>query len=244
MGIFPAVQRLLAREHAHSPITGDVLLIGRQDVYGTALTDLQFFGSFSPASVKAIDVSDFEGADILHDLCRPVPRRLREIADFIFDGSCLDNIWDPPQALRNISAMLRPGGRALLFEHATLLNGSLTCFSPEWFFDFFAVNGYADCQIRLGVFPAGMHKSWRVQEWTAFRSDEQRAKFSAQHTGDCFNIVLAEKGEHSTDDEPAVQAQYRDRHAGSKSAARSEPDIYLEAHRRFARSARREWLTV
>lgn len=245
MGLFPAVQSLIRAENLYRPIEGEVLLIGRQDIYGLPekLTDVEWFAQFSPARVRALDVSPFEGAEIVHDLCdRSLPEHLHGIADFIVEGSCLDNIWDPAQALRNISKMLRPGGRVVVFDHATMLNQSFVVFSPEWFFDFFAVNGYEDCQIRLGQFPSGMHRTWQLTEWWAFRPDGQRAKFSQEHSGDCFNIVIAEKGEHSTDDKTSVQAQYRELHAGRRYPALG--DLYSQAHRRYAASPRRHRLAT
>src|SRR5262245_60177247 len=99
MGLWPAVQKILIDEHQHKSIVGDLLLIGRQVIERSIYaTDVDFFNSFCSANVKAIDVSDYEGAEITHDLCMPLPPHLVGIADFIVDGSCLDNIWDPAQA--------------------------------------------------------------------------------------------------------------------------------------------------
>jgi hypothetical protein len=48
-------------------------------------------------------VSPYEGAEIIHDLNRPVPDKLKESADFIVDGSTLDNVFDPAMVLRNFA---------------------------------------------------------------------------------------------------------------------------------------------
>jgi 2-polyprenyl-3-methyl-5-hydroxy-6-metoxy-1,4-benzoquinol methylase len=64
--------------------------------------------------VKAVDVSPYEGAEVIHDLNQPLPDRLRGTADFIVDGSVLDNVFDPATGLRNLTEMLRPGGRLLM----------------------------------------------------------------------------------------------------------------------------------
>jgi SAM-dependent methyltransferase len=248
MGIFPVVQQMLKDEHKHRAITGDLLLIGRQTIEKSTLTDVEFFSSFCPARVKALDVSDFEGAEILHDLCKPLPAELHGIADFIFDGSCLDNIWDPAQALRSMSAMLRPGGRMFLFEHGTMIKCALSVFSPEWFFDFFAINGYADCQISLAYIPDGpkgpwVRGPWDVKEWQPFNDDGSPRWSHPKGGGNFYNLVLAEKGRNSTDSVAAVQAQYRKRHVASDSAYVDQrgpkSDVYLRAHRRYLASSRR-----
>src|SRR5262245_8544862 len=167
MSLFPAVMQLLRNEHAFRPIDGDLLLIGRQRVEDSEQTDKEFFASFCNARFNALDVSPFEGANIIYDLNYPLPPVLHGIADFIFDGSCLDNIFDTGQAMRSLSRLLRPGGRIVLMEHGTPFQGpgapagALMTFSPEWFFNFFAINRYADCQVYLGRFPSGMFK----QDW-------------------------------------------------------------------------------
>ena len=236
MGIFPAIVHLLKAEHLHRPIEGDLLLIGRQVVHGTTLTDVELFAAICPdARVRALDVSDYEGADIVHDLCMPLPTRLNGIADFIYDGSCLDNIHDAGQAMRSMSAMLKPSGRMFAFEHGTMIQGALCAYSPEWFFDFFAANQYADCQIKLGVFKyPGMPLNWILNDWHPF--DELGAPATASPRFDAgiefVNLVLAEKDTASTNNARPIQAQYRALHG-------TEGDRYLDAHHRYQRSLRR-----
>lgn len=233
MSIFPSITHLLQIEHAYRPITGDFLLIGRQTVEFSTLTDVEHLASICPATVKALDVSDYEGAEIIHDLCKPLPDHLRGCADFIFNGSCLDNIHDPAQAMRSLSAMLRPGGRILMFEHGTAIQGAILVFSPEWFFDFFAANGYEDCQIKLGLFK-NVFDPWVLQDWQPF--DFNRVAVTATpgiQYGDFVNVVFAEKGEHSTDHISPVQGQYRAFHAPGT------VDPYLAAYDKYIRSSRR-----
>jgi SAM-dependent methyltransferase len=233
MSIFPSLVHLLKCEHLHRPIEHELLLIGRQRVEYSELTDVQLFATFSLARVRALDVSPYEGAEIVHDLCKPLPDSLRASADFIFDGSCLDNIHDPTQALRSMSAILRPGGRIMLFEHGTAIQGALVTFSPEWFFDFFAANNYADCQIKLGCFSSIMTEPWVLLDWAPF-DDAGKPVSATPSVGDFVTIVLAEKGHDSTDDISPVQAQYRVMHGQAS-------DKYLAAHERYRASKRRGW---
>src|ERR1700688_2793850 len=111
------------------------------------ITDRAFFSMFSNAKIMALDVSAYEGAEIVHDLNAPLPDRYRGVADFILNGSCMDNLFDPASAIKSMSKMLRPGGRVFHFEHGTPVNNAMLCYSPEWFFGFYAINDYADCQI-------------------------------------------------------------------------------------------------
>ena len=231
MSIFPAVIKLLKREHDFKPITGDLLLIGRQSIECSEQTDKDFFASFCDARFHALDVSDYEGADIIHDLNAPLPGHLAGVADFIFDGSCLDNIFDVGNAMRSLSRLLRPGGRIMLMEHGTAIQGALMTFSPEWFFNFFAANGYADCQVYLGIFPFGMRGEWFLRLWEPFDLDENPAP-ATPGCGHFVNLVIAEKGPDSTDDRIPIQAQYRVMH-------QSENARYLAAYHRYKANRRR-----
>ncbi len=241
MSLFPAVMNLLECEHEHKPITGDLLLIGRQTIETTGkqtipsdITDQDFFASFCDARFHALDVSNYEGADIIQDLNQPLPKSLYGIADFIFDGSCLDNIFDVGTAMRSLSQLLRPGGRIVLMEHGTAIQGALTAFSPEWFFNFFAANDYDDCQSYLGLFPFGMRQGWILRLWEPFDEHENPVPASPM-CGDFVNIVIAEKGPKSTDDQIPIQAQYRAMH-------KTDKEKYRAAYRRYKASDRRSHL--
>ena len=237
MSLFPAVMDLLRAEAAFKPITGDLVLIGRQRVEHSEQTDKEFFATLGDASFHALDVSDFEGADIIHDLNAPLPRHLYGIADFIFDGSCLDNIFNTAAAMRTLSRLLKPGGRIVLMEHGTAFQGpgapagALMTFSPEWFFDFFAAFDYADCQIYLAVFPWGMFRGdWSVRQWEPFDAHDNPVSPTPM-CGDFVNIVIAEKGLGTPVEIMPIQAQYRLMHG-------SENNRYVEAHRRYKTSER------
>jgi hypothetical protein len=58
------------------------------------VSDRAIFAFFGETRVRAIDVSGYEGAEIVHDLNLPIPASLTAIADVIVDGSTLDNTFD------------------------------------------------------------------------------------------------------------------------------------------------------
>ena len=102
-GITPANAPMQADESTRTAITGS----------RSYISDTTFFGMLGVNLVHAIDHSDYEGADILVDLNRPIAPEYEGIADFIFGGSVLDNVFDPACYMRNITRMLRPGGRLI-----------------------------------------------------------------------------------------------------------------------------------
>lgn len=163
-----AVQFLIAARQEGVEL-GDVLTLGRQDlnVYPArmrAILDKHRFPSqaFAPdvaetgyaepvfkalgaKNVFALDASNFEGADFVHDLNQPLPPELKERFDLVYDGGTLEHVFNFPVALKNCMEMLRPGGR--FFTHAGTNNWcghGFYQFSPELYFRVFSEeNGFA-----------------------------------------------------------------------------------------------------
>ena len=92
-----------------------------------------FFRAAGLGEMEAMDASAYEGAAHVHDLNEPVPAHLHEAFDFIFDGGTIEHVFDAPQALSNVFAMLKPGG---VFASANGMNGwpfhGLYQFNPEF----------------------------------------------------------------------------------------------------------------
>ena len=100
-------------------------------------------------NVESIDHSEYEGASYSHDMNQPLPSELVGRFDTVFDGGCLEHIFNAPQALKNCSLFCKPGGQIL---HALPANNfcghGFWQFSPELFFSLYSKNnGYADTQV-------------------------------------------------------------------------------------------------
>src|SRR5947208_15867345 len=117
----------------------EVLTIGRQDlnVYPTKMVQVlrehglphgafvnptgdtlyaePCFESLGAKQVFSMDVSDFEGANFVHDLNQPIAADLKERFDVVYDGGSLEHVFNFPVALKNCMEMVRVGGR--LFMH-------------------------------------------------------------------------------------------------------------------------------
>jgi SAM-dependent methyltransferase len=170
-------------------------------------TDRSIFHALGVRNVKAIDVSAYEGAEIVHDLNVALPPQLEGVADFLVDGSTLDNVFDPAMVLRNYARLLRPGGRLIAVNAFNTIESAYTLCSPHWYLDFFVVNGFADCRVYFGTARRGQHNVFwldpgfwaeREQGWTAFRD-----------TGPGYVLLFAEKGADSRADRTPIQQHYR-----------------------------------
>jgi len=102
------------------------------------------FQALGAKSVESMDASDFEGAQWVHDLNRPIPPELCERFDVVWDGGTLEHVFNFPLAVKNAMEMVRPGGR--LFIHNCLNNvcgHGFYQFSPELFYRVFSQdNGF------------------------------------------------------------------------------------------------------
>src|SRR5688572_28944649 len=108
--------------------------------------------SLGVKKIYSLDVTDYERADIVHDLGYSVPDTLHERFDFIYNGGCLDNMFNPGMAMINFSKMLRPGGRVVCMEAASSWCAPYIIYSPGWFSDYYVANGFADCKVYLGSY--------------------------------------------------------------------------------------------
>ena len=189
---------------------------------GSRITQESFFAAFTDARVLSLDVSAYEGADVICDLQDKLPWKHRRTADFVYDGGSLDNIFDVAATLRNISRLLKPGGRFFASNNGGAHPTSYLKFSADWFMDFFALNQYADCKAYICNYPGtlGMQKNPDVQcpYETIVYSFNPYVTHATGEGYDCSSVesvnryqiyCLAEKGRRSTDHCSPIQKHYR-----------------------------------
>lgn len=128
---------------------GLMRILKRHGLWPADLTAREFIGLFrderalldpllrtmgAPA-VTSIDISDYEGADVVHDLNEPIPHELERRFTLLFDGGSLEHVFDVPQALENYMRMVDVGGHLIVHTMANNLFGhGFYQFSPELFF--------------------------------------------------------------------------------------------------------------
>lgn len=103
-----------------------------------------FFRALGFREVHAMDISPYEKADIIFDLnSRDVPIELKNRFDYILDGGTTEHVFDYPQALKNIAAMLKVGGK--IFHYIPTYgwtNHGYYSLSPSLLDDFYRANGF------------------------------------------------------------------------------------------------------
>ncbi len=141
-----------------------------------------FFEALGAKHVSALDFSDFEGAQFIHDLNQPVGASLKERFDVVYDGGTLEHIFNFPVALRNSMELLREGGRLFIHNCANNLCGhGFYQFSPELFYRALnAENGFV--VERMIIHRVGPYGNWYdVSDPDAIRERVELITFTPMH---------------------------------------------------------------
>lgn len=115
---------------------------------------------FGSSVVDSVDHSDFENASLVFNMNYPPPVHLQGKYDTVFDGGCLEHIYNIPQALKNLSLMCKKGGQIIHVLPANNFCGhGFWQFSPELFFSMYSTsNGYSDTEVFVA--DASKHSKW------------------------------------------------------------------------------------
>lgn len=200
------------------------------------ILDSSLFKSFSGAKYFVADINPYEGADFVFDVCKDVPAHLLGRFDFILDGGSLDNIFDPLAMVRNMTRMLKPGGRLFIYAWSSGFPTAYVKITPDWIMDYCLVNEFADakvyasrCDMPFGDPTLGgcvdLHHCRATAE-TPHGVIAEAANVRVQGYGSTY--CIAEIGRYSTWDRLAVQKHYRGKAI--------EP--YLTSAKRFDASSR------
>jgi hypothetical protein len=212
------------KQHGHEShlsldeITIDKETISRKTGMPTDIdyvSDISIFQMLGARSVRALDHSDYEGAEVVHDLTKPLPDKLKGIADFIVDGSTLDNTFSAALTIRNYAELLRPGGRILMVNMWSNHHEPYTLQPPLWYLDYFTVNKFVDCKVYVLLFASDAAHTSTASNAFCINLDclldpaRQVSSFEAHHDYEMATLVFAEKGQDSTADVSPAQQHYR-----------------------------------
>jgi SAM-dependent methyltransferase len=176
------------------------------------ISDAALFKLFGAGKVVALDHSDYEKADIIHDLRMPLPENLHCSADLVVDGSTLDNVFTPSTVLQNYSRLLRPGGRMLTLNAFSSYGNAYVIMPPLWYVDYFVMNRFADCRVYIIVYCETAANEF---DMNVFNVDLTAVKNSGRNMGrfcapyNMVTLVFAEKDAESTDERLPIQQDYR-----------------------------------
>jgi SAM-dependent methyltransferase len=196
---------LLLMEHLRAPFAGPVLSYGKQAMnigYDGTLKMLaslgiaphadgmrnppppdeyidfaRLFSLLGLGELQTLDVSAYEGAEIIADLNLPVPPELIGRFGLIVDGGTMEHVFDIRQGMKNTADMLRPGGRAVhISPMNNYVNHGFVQLSPALYHDYYAANGFDDLRGIVIAQPRAeiLSTDWNFVEYdhAAMRGDD------------------------------------------------------------------------
>lgn len=158
MGLTATDIELLLDLRRQKPVIESIATIGRLSLYlhpaqvrrlnrfipaSEALAEYRWGANADPilrditgaTHVSSIDMSDYQGAPIVHDMNRPLWESRPDLAgtfDLVIDGGTLEHVFNFPVAVQNLMFLVRQGGHILTANPANNLCGhGFYQFTPE-----------------------------------------------------------------------------------------------------------------
>ncbi len=183
------------------------------------ISDSAFIESLLGMKTVTFDATDYENASQVLDLnvsfSQQNATHLLGSLNAVFDGGCLDNVFDPAMAIKNLSSLLSPGGRIFNWVCASNWPGAYSMISPEWLFSFYAINRFRKIRIYIFV-PQVDDSSWPNLTAAVFRYNPFYTRSATwdpwkamqDHPGHpCFVLGVAECHSHTSPDNWLVPMQ-------------------------------------
>ena len=173
------------------------------------MDDRYFFRRLGFSMVHSLDISDYEGADILHDLNLPLSSGSNNIGmyNLIFDGGTMEHVFHVPNLLQNVFKLLAVNGRIVHSVPVDLFNHGFYNFSSCLFEDFYTVNNFEinACWIMRLPHDGGKHEFTSVSRESQFIRSLCNSSFKKS----MHNLVfVATKLPMSTGDKIPTQGYY------------------------------------
>jgi len=110
--------------------------------YIHAKTFFEFMG-INEEDYYDIDKFDFDKPRIIHDLQLPIDAKFHNSFNLVIDSGTLEHIFDAKSAMENIVKVTKINGFVLqIIPAQNYLNHGFYQFSPTFFYDFYAANGF------------------------------------------------------------------------------------------------------
>ncbi|QOZ70619.1 methyltransferase domain-containing protein [Bradyrhizobium arachidis] len=128
-------------ERTFKSAIGKLSLWPRSDVQMTAQA---YFETCGMSELSSMDVSRYEGADFEFDLNNEdLPTELVGRFGVVLNGGTLEHVFHVPNALTNITRMLKPGGLAIhILPMSNCIDHGFYQFSPTLMLDYYAAARY------------------------------------------------------------------------------------------------------
>lgn len=117
--------------------------IFQKDGYSEKLWNFLWGEGDKCLKIDALDVSSYEGANVIHDMNTPIPKDMVGAYDVVVDGGALEHIFEFPTAIENAMKLCKTEGWLVIMTIANNFCGhGFYQFSPELFWNVLPKNGF------------------------------------------------------------------------------------------------------
>jgi len=268
MGLARGAIKMIAETIRDYHLRGRVLVIGKQDVWGTGqevkrwladsglspqagtvelslkgplrdrgfVQDISVFQLMGFQEVVTLDNSDFEGAQVIHDLnlavTEPMLARVGRF-DLVIDSGCLEHVFDVSQVLSNFFTLAKVNGVIIHISPSTNhIDHGFYMFSPTLFQDYYGANQFKILRHLLFQYRHPLSR----RKWKAYHylpGALAPFSFGGMPKGLFGIFIAAQKQAHSTCNAVVQQSAYRA--AWSQNRAAQQPSRNQNRLQRIAR---------
>lgn len=135
----------------------------KYDFYRNYPTGDQIFKNLGFNVIDSIDITNYEGANIVHDLNIPISDSFISEYDLVFDGGTTEHLFNQITALSNIHKLLKTGGVVVHYTPANnYLDHGFFQPQPSFYYEYYLANGYEIIDSYLIEAPRNFYNRRRV----------------------------------------------------------------------------------
>ena len=116
-----------------------------------SVSDSAYIENLIQMKTFSFDATSYENAERILDLNSPFDLQMDSSElnrfDGLFDGGCLDNVWNPAQSQMNLASLLKESGRIINWVSASNWPGAFCMISCEWLLSFYAINNFKNIRV-------------------------------------------------------------------------------------------------
>jgi SAM-dependent methyltransferase len=179
-----------------------------------------YFETCGLTELLSIDVSNYEGADVEFDLnSEQLPSDLQDRFGVVLNGGTLEHVFHVPNALSNITQMLRPGGLAVhILPMNNCVDHGFYQFSPTLLLDYYAAAKFDLLNSVSLHFGSQRPSAERWQVKPALPGSYGEGLLGMLDSRIAFHMFVARKKHDSLDRATPVQSLYSRKFAGTAPA--------------------------
>jgi hypothetical protein len=170
-----------------------------------------YFAHLGFSQIDAVDISDYEGANLILNLNEPANSNLPQY-DFVFDSGTVEHVFHIPNYFRNVHALCKVGGHILhLTQSSGWMGHGFYLICPTLFWDFYEANGYRIVKAEIWQVPTNPALNSRFFGTIPYRPEIFPDSHQMGISSESYFMVLfiVQRLERSACDVVPIQGSYR-----------------------------------